>query len=438
MSYIKIEYDISNNNNLDTKPSIKYDYPLIITYFNNFLPELGGINYSFVSVTPNISLKRNNKSNDINQYYASNFTIIKRIHAFKNVTENDLEMIIEHIPDTKNTDQKNLYMCFGFSIPSGTTNYSDGFETLFQHINVDNISAATLSQATLDNYKLQNQNIQLNSALEGLKTVDERLLPDAVYYLDSSANTFIVYNNLIPIKNVQYKTLTTLLNSKISTSKIFNSTDCQIVKDGIVVPIPFTYLHASLTPLQQGFITLREGMDTWTGNSSTLFGNKYVYCRPSEDTSNQDRIVTTSINAYANLTNRNEGLLLNDITMIFIIMIVFLVMALFSPLWFLESNKYLKYNLTFLWVFRIAAIVIIFGGGLLTIVVSRVSTNVPDWLLLVGVIMIICFVLFYMVVYSFQKNTIHTQLTEIIENTLEDVDKNNIKHFRNYIFGETI
>jgi len=130
--------------------------------------------------------------------------------------------------------------------------------------------------------------------------------------------------------------------------------------------------------------------------------------------------------------------LLNEVTMIFIIMIVFLFMALFSPLWFLESNKFLKYNVMFLWIFRIAAIVLIFGGGLLTVVVSRVSTDVPDWLLLVGVIMILCFILFYIIVYSFQKNNIHSQLTDLIENTLEDIDKNNIKHFRNYIFGESI
>jgi hypothetical protein len=340
-------------------------------------------------------------------------------------------MIIEHIPDPKNTDQNNLYMCFGFvsTTDISKSSISDGFVTLFNHINTENISAATLSQASQDNYKLQNQSIQFDGALAKLASRDVVILPDAIYYLDSSGNSFIVYNRPIAIYSLQYNALTKALQP-VATSAIFSSTNCQKVQDGIVVPIPFESNKSGFTTLTEEFISLREGVET-------LFGNKYVYCRPS-DNSNGDKIVTTAINGYANVTNKNEGILLNEVIMIFIIMIVFLVMALFSPLWFMESNKFLKYNVTFLWICRIAAIVLIFGGGLLTVVVSRVSTKVPDWLLLVGVIMIICFVLFYIVVYSFQKNRIHTQLTEIIENTLEDVDKNNIKYFRNYIFGETI
>lgn len=440
-TYISLTYDTSKNE-FNTEPSLTYNYSAINCYFNSFLPKLGGINYSFASNTPNIFLKRNSKSNDINQYYSSNFTIVKRIHAFQNVSVSDLEMIIEHIPDPKNTDQNNLYLCFGFlELPKFDVSLnSKGFNTMFDHINTDNINAATLSQANRDNYKLQSRSISFNGALANYNTKDEYILPDAIYYLDSSANTFIVYKKPIPIFSTDYRALVAALKP-VKTSDIFSSTDCQIVKDGVVLSIKFqpnedAKLNEGFISLREGMISLREGVDTLSGNK-TLYGNKYVYCRPS-DNSNGDKIVTTAINGYANVTNKNEGILLNEVIMIFIIMIVFLVMALFSPLWFLESNKFLKYNVTFLWIFRIAAIVLIFGGGLLTIVVSRVSTKVPDWLLLVGVIMIICFVLFYIVVYSFQKNRIHTQLTEIIENTLEDVDKNNIKYFRNYIFGETI
>jgi hypothetical protein len=152
---IPITYD--NSNNLNTKPSINFDYPGTVTYFNSFLPKLTGLNYSFVSTIPNIQLKRNSRSNDINLYYSSNFTIVKQIHAFNNVnTGSDLEMIIEHIPDPKNTDQHNLYMCFGFVSTTDISNssISDGFSTMFNYISTQNITATTINQANQDNYKL--------------------------------------------------------------------------------------------------------------------------------------------------------------------------------------------------------------------------------------------------------------------------------------------
>ena len=583
-AYISLKFDISNNL---TKPSVTYDFPSITTYFNSFLPKLGGINYSFVSTKPTISLKRSSLSRDINLYYSSNFTIVKRIHDFYDVKQNDLEMIIEHIPDPKNTDQNNLYMCFGFKYDTGSNSEnSDGFKTLFSHISTENIKAATISQATQDNYKISYTDIQFNSALSKLYSKDTVLNPDAVYYLDNSGNTFIVYCRPISINIITvngssnpYEDLTTAL-TRVETSAIFSSTNCQPVQDSITVPIPFEPTKVGFTTLKEGFVSLHKFIEGFGEEQAQLnqsldnlkrasmplgleieallkaidesktkastdeaYANlknrkniiiddlnmkspalafiindiflkimpiadakvkvvteaqakadaeaqakaktdmeakakadadakvkadaeakakadadakaksntntkptttpvssneKRMYCRPSNNIGGDDTLVTTTINAYANATNKHEGMLLNEVTMIFIVMIVFLFMAFFSPIWFIESNKFLKYNITFLWVCRIAASVLILGGGLLTIVVSRTSNDVPEWLLLVGVIMIICFVLFYMITYSFQKQNLHIQLTDLIENTFEDVDKNNIKFFRNYIFGESI
>jgi len=435
-TYISLKFDISNNL---TKPSATYSFPVITTYFNSFLPKLGGINYSFVSTKPTINLKRSKASRDINLYYSSNFTIVKRIHDFYDVKQNDLEMIIEHTPDPKNTDQNNLYMCFGFKsdIPNNSVK-SDGFVTLFDYISTDNIKTSTLNQANQDNYKITYENIQFNSALGKLNSKDTVLNPDAVHYLDNSGNTFIVYRRAISISSKNYDALVNALRN-VETSAIFSSTNCQPAQDGVIVPIPFEAIQVPFTTLTEGFVSLRksiEGMVNTTDQNKNT--KKYMYCKPSDNIGGDDKLVTTTINAYANATNKNDGTLLNEVTMIFIIMIVFLFMAFFSPIWFIESNKYLKYNITFLWICRIAAIVLILGGGLLTIVVSRTSNDVPEWLLLVGVIMIICFVLFYMIIYAFQKQNLHIQLTDLIENTFEDVDKNNIKYFRNYIFGETI
>lgn len=447
-----IELTVTDSS-LNTKPTASFNYTEIECYFLSFLPNWKGIKYSYTSNTPNIKIKQNNKLRDINQFYSSNFVIVKRIHNFTGVNTTDLEMIIEHTPDSNNTNQHNLYTCFGFTQKNDNAQKSVGFTTLLDSIKADNINSTvpnSINKATTDQLKQTKQKFMLNSALIQNLSDSATLpfTPDAYYYLDSSMNIFIVFNHIIHISttNTQYSALSKTFQSLEPNDKIFDETNCKVnVNAGGVVTLPFTNNQLSETfatlsegfaSLHQSFLTIREGTTTITGNTQGNT-NKYMYCRPS-DSSNSDKIITTTINATANI--KKDSILLNDVMMIFIIMIVFIFMCVLSPtLFFATNGNITKYNTgTFFWVLRTLAFVLIFCGGFFTIIVSRTVPDTPEWLPLLGLIVIICYILYYLVIYSFQKNMIYTQLSDLAEETFEESDKETIKKFRNYLFGEVI
>lgn len=449
---IKLE---PTDSSLNTHPAVSFNYDDIPCYFSKFLPKFTGIKYSYYSTKPCITIKQNSKLRDINQFYSSNFVIIKKIHDFDLVNTIDLEMIIEHIPDPTNTNQHNLYTCFPFTDVSG--GISNGFETLFSYINTDNINATTtdLTNATTDQLKKSKLNIGLTSGininLSGPSI--QPIRPNAYYYLDNSMNIFIVFNNPIKINAKKAPSYILLRNlfQPIESDKIFDETDCKINTDtgGLVKLDKFSSepIGEPFATLSEGFAILRnhlsiiEGTTTMTTGNTSVSGNtlmeKYVYCRPA-DSSNSDKLLTTTINASANV--KKDSILLNDVMMIFIIMIIFIFMCVLSPSVFFTMNKNVtKYDTgTMFWALRIVAFVIIFCGGFFTIVVSRTVPNTPEWLPLLGLIVVMCYILFYLVVYSFQKNMIYTQLSDIVEETFEENDKEQIKKFRNYLFGEVI
>jgi len=432
------------DSSLNTQPAASFNYPEQTCYFLSFLPNWKGIKYSFVSDIPNVSIKQNSKLRDVNQFYSSNFVIVKQIHAFTGVNTSDLEMIIEHTPDKNNTIQRNLYTCFGFTDASKNNAKSFGFQTLFNGVSATNINITVQDSknATNDQLKQSKMSISLNNALVQNLSDATKLpfIPDAYYYVDNSMNIFIVFNHIIDINCPQYKAMNTVFKT-VETNKIFEETDCKINKDiGGVTALPFTNLPlvSGFTTLSEGFSSLHQSFITIREGTTTLSGNeKPLYCRPS-DSSNSDKLLTTTINATANI--KKDSVLLNDLIMIFIIMIIFIFMCVLSPTLFFATNGNLtKYNTGYLfWLLRILAFVFIFCGGFITIIVSRTVADTPEWLPLVGLIVIICYILYYLVVYSFQKNMIYTQLSDLVEETFEESEKENIKKFRNYIFGEVI
>ena len=423
-SLISLDYD--NSNNLNTNPTAKYNYSANTTFFNHFLPNMGGIEYSYYSTTPNITIKTNEKLRDIGQYYSKRLIITKQIHAFSDVSVKDLELIIEHIPDKKNLNQTNLYTCFGFNTDPDKRNNSDGFTALFQGINIDNINASitNTNQASVDNLKQSYVPIQFNSALIKNKSKDTTITPDAFYYLDSSLNIFIVYNRPFSIVSEQYKMLCSVLRP-IPYNKVFEkNTNLLPYPSGAVFTIPFQNgnLQETVSKLKEGFVSLREG-------AKGLMGN-YVYCKPA-DSSNGNHITTAAINELAN--NSKNNVLLNDITMVFTLMVVLFAMCFISPIWYIKTNQFLKFNIKLLWVFRILAILFIFGGGFVIIILSRTVAGAPDWLFMVGLIMMLCFSLFYLVVFSFQKNTIYTQINDIM---MDEPDKDIKKTIHDFLYNQ--
>jgi len=426
-SLISLDYDSSSN--LNTNPTANYNYGANSTYFNSFLPNMGGIEYNYYSTTPNITLKPNEKLRDISLYSTKRFIITKQVHNFSNVSANDLELIIEHIPDKKNLNQKNLYTCFGFNTDPENSSNSDGFSTIFNGINIDNINASinNTKQATIDNLKQSYIPIQLNSALIKNKSKDTTITPDAFYYLDSSSNIFIVFNHPISIVSDQYKMLCTVLKKIPFKNILENISDMNPFPANSLCVIPFQNgnLQDNISNLKEGFASLREGAEGLMG--------KYVYCKPA-DTSNGDNITTATINTHAN--NLKNNALLNDITMVFTLMIVLFAMCFISPIWYIKSNQFWKFNIKLLWVFRIIAIIFIFGGGFLIIILSRTVDGAPAWLFMVGLLMMLCFSLFYLVVFSFQKSMILTQLTDIMEDETDIEIKKTINEFLFYQFGD--
>jgi len=435
---IPLNASIDNSSPSNTFPSATFDYSKTTTYFESFLQDaqnnLLGLEYSFYSSDPSISLKQNSKLRDTNLYYSSQFVIVPKIHDINlpNIGFYDLEMIIEHTPDQNNTSQNRVYTCFLFNNNSKSSN-SDGFEKLFEGINTSNINASisnaniNINQSKIDNLKQSYLNVQFNSSLIKNKSKDTTLNPDAYYYLDNSGNIIIVYNHPISISTEQYKVLSNpkLFVRPVNNATIFPNTDFTINKKSSVVSMPFVFANntkESFSTLTENFTSLREGLE------------KYVYCRPA-DSSNGDNLVTTTINEYANSTE--SSILLNDVTMIFVIMVVFIFMCLFSPVWFMYSNeKILKFTTGyFLLFFRILAFIFVFIGGMTIIIVSRTVVGVPDWLFMLGLIMIICYFLFYGVVFFFQKKNIYLQLVDLIEDETDDERKENIKNFTSYIFG---
>jgi len=425
------------DSSLNTQPAASFNYPEKSCYFLSFLPDWKGIKYSFVSDIPNVSIKQNKKLRDVNQFYSSNFVIVKRIHDFASVNASDLEMIIEHTPDVNNTIQRNLYTCFGFTDASKNNAKSFGFQTLFNGINATNINATAKDSknATTDQLKQSKMQISLNNALiQNLSNpTNLPFKPDAYYYVDNSMNIFIVFNHIIDINCPQYKALNTILQTT-EPAKIFEETDCKINTDmGGVIILPFTdkTLSEPFATLSEGFASLHQSI------REGLTDGKPLYCRPS-DSSNSDKLLTTTINASANV--KKDSILLNDLIMIFIVMIIFIFMCVLSPsLFFATNGNITKYDTgTLFWVLRLLAFVFIFCGGFFTIIVSRTVSDAPEWLPLVGLIVIICYLLYYLVVYSFQKNMIYTQLSDLAEDTFEESEKETIKKFRNYIFGEVI
>jgi hypothetical protein len=436
---INLKNSINNASETNTFPSATFDYSLTTTYFESFLQDaqnnLLGLQYSFYSKVPSISLKQNSKLRDTNLYYSSRFAIVPKIHDIDlpNIGFYDLEMIIEHIPDQNNTSQNNLYTCILFNTDKKNASNTDAFETLFEGINTSNINASmsnanvNLNQSKIDNLKQSYMNVQLNSALIKNQSKDTTLSPDTYYYLDNSGNVIIVYNHPISISNEQYKILSNpkLFVRPVDNTTIFSNTDFSIKSKTSVVSMAFVFANnkkESFSTLKENFTSLREGME------------KYVYCRPA-DSSNGNNLVTTTINTYANSTE--SSILLNDVTMIFVIMIVFIFMCVFSPVWFIYSNeKLLKFDIGYiLLIVRILAFMFVFVGGIVTIIISRTVVSVPDWLYIVGLLMMICYLLFYGVVFFFQKKSIYFQLIDLMENETDNEKQTNIKNFTNYIFG---
>jgi hypothetical protein len=436
---INLKNNIDNASSSNTFPSATFDYSLTTTYFESFLQDaqnnLLGLQYSFYSKVPSISLKQNSKLRDTNLYYSSKFVIVPKIHDIDlpNIGHYDLEMIIEHIPDQNNTSQNYVYTCILFNTDKANVSNTDAFETLFEGINISNINASisnaniNINQSKIDNLKQSYMNIQLNSALIKNESKDTTLNPDTYYYLDNSDNIIIVYNHPISISNEQYKILSNpkLFVRPVDNTTIFSNTDFTINTKSSVVSMPFVFANnkkESFSTLKENFTSLHEGLET------------YVYCRPA-DSSNGNKLVTTTINTYGNSTE--SSILLNDVTMIFVIMIVFIFMCLFSPVWFIYSNeKLLNFNTGyFLLFFRILAFIIVFIGGFTTIIVSRTVVGIPDWFFIVGLIMMICYFLFYGVVFFFQKKNIYFQLMDLMEDETDDEKKQSIKNFTNYIFG---
>jgi hypothetical protein len=202
--------------------------------------------------------------------------------------------------------------------------------------------------------------------------------------------------------------------------------------------LSFTYVYnpsrnnvkQAFTTLTENFSNLREGLK---GNG--LIGN-YVYCKPA-DSSNGQNLVTTTINQYANNNDNQSSILLNDLTMIFVIVIVFIFMCIFSPVWFMFSGeKILGYNAgVFIWLIRAIMFILFFVGGIVLIILSRTSPGAPEWLFIIGLIMIICYILFYAVVFLFQKRNIYEQLKELIADQTNEEEKKKIKDFTDKIFG---
>lgn len=420
-----------------SNPTANYDYGVTPCYFNTFLfdasNKCNGAQFSFLSTTPNINLKKNIKLRDINLYYSSNFVITKKIHDINNTTERDLELIIEHTPDSKNTDQSNLYTCFLFNNESRIK--GQGFQTMFESINTNNIQKAidNKSQANIDNYKLAKTPIQINSDITNNKSNPSLngIVKDAIYYLDNSFNTFIVFNHVISISCDAYNSLSNIFNQAKPLTQIFPDTNAKVN----VGPYTMGFFELIGTKGTNGFTTLTEGYASLREGVQGMVGN-YVYCRPS-DTSNGNSIVSSTLNTMLASTPK-DTILLNDVMMIFIIMIVFIFMCLLSPMMFLNINKMMKFNPTWTMVLRAIAGVVVFGGGFFTIIVGNTAPDAPSWLPLFGLIILMCYILFYLIVYSFQKNMIYTQLTDLVEDAFEEEEKERIKYFRNYMFGEIL
>ena len=458
-SIFPIDIKIDNSNNNNTYPSATYNYDVTNCYFQGFLTDsssnnnnnnLIGLEFSYYSSSPSITMKQNETLKNVDMYYTSRFAIVPIIHdIFSNDTiyANDLELIIEHRPDLNNTSQVNLYTCFIFTTNNCGSRYKAGaFDTLFESIDIKNLKAATLNkknneninQAKIDNLKQPNLHLSFNATMLNHMTDDIVQSKDAYYYLDKKSNIFIVFNHPICISNNNYDILAypSSTNNSLFTrpienylTKIFSDTDFRIKE--AVYDLSFQYQFANtktqgFTTLKENFATLREG----------LIGN-YVYCRPA-DSSNGSNLVTTTINEYANNAESQSSILLNDLTMIFVIMIVFIFMCLFAPVWFMFSGENILgfHTGVFLWVLRAILFILFFAGGVALIIVSRTSHGAPEWLFLVGLIMIINYILFYAVVFMFQKRNIYEQLKELIEEKTNADEKRKIKEFATNIFGD--
>lgn len=456
---IDIYGHIDNSNNSNTYPSATYNYDVTNCYFQGFLTDklentsnnLIGLEFSYYSNSPSITMKQNETLKNVDMYYTSRFAIVPIIHdVFSNDTTyaNDLELIIEHRPDINNTSQVNLYTCFIFTSNKGddkTPYIAGAFDTLFESIDVKNLQAATLNkknnvnvnQAKIDNLKQPNLHLSFNATMLNHMSIDIVQKKDAYYYLDKESNIFIVFNHPICISNNSYdvlaystSTFNSLFTRPVDISKIFSDTNFKIKPNTAPCDLSFQYQFANtktqgFTTLKENFSSLREG----------LVGN-YVYCRPS-DSSNGSNLVTTTINQYANNAESQSSILLNDLTMIFVIVIVFIFMCLFAPVWFMFSGENILgfHTGVFLWILRAFLFILFFAGGVALIIVSRTTPKAPEWLFLVGLLMIINYLLFYAVVFMFQKRNIYEQLKELIEDKTDADEKRKIKEFAENIFG---
>lgn len=445
----------------NTYPSATYNYDVNNCYFDSFLTDtdnnLIGLSYTYYSNSPSITIKPNHTLKNVDMYYTSRFVIVPIIHDLFNNQEsiysNDLEMIIEHYPDQKNASQVNLYTCFIFTTDISKNTFIDGgLKTLFDGVNISNLKAAisnknnktnSINSAKLDNLKQANISLSLNRDMFNLRSKDLNLVKDAFYYLDKKSNIFILFNHPIFISSSNYEVLAyapnpndSLFKRPVDITKIFSSTDFKIKSDTAPYEIPFSYAYdvsnikQGFTTLKENFSNLREGLQ---GNG--LIGN-YVYCRPA-DSSNGSKLVTTTINQYANNVENQSNILLNDLTMIFVIVIVFIFMCLFSPVWFMYSGeKILGYTAGFfIWVLRAFTFILFFAGGVALIIVSRTDPKSPEWLFILGLLMIIGYILFYAVVFFFQKRNIYDQLKELIIDQTNDDEKRKIKDFTEKMFG---
>jgi amino acid transporter len=186
--------------------------------------------------------------------------------------------------------------------------------------------------------------------------------------------------------------------------------------------LPLIFAKGTLKTTEQ-FSTLKE-------NFTSLREGLIQYCKPA-DTSNGDKIITASITDAQNSTQ--NAVLLNDITMIFIIIVVFITMCIISPLIYLEINKLTGYNIYILYGLRILTCIIFFIGGIISIIAAR-TPDAPSWLAIMGMIFILSYGLFYIVVFVFQKNTVLTQLTNSMQEEVEPV-KSKIQQFIVNQFG---
>ena len=256
------------------------------------------------------------------------------------------------------------------------------------------------------------------------KNKDQVQYPNAFIYHDNSGNTIIVYNHVISIQSKNYKNLNKGFFTCPDLTKIFANTDFQVADS--ILPLIFTKetlkienfstLKENFTSLREGLVSLREGL--------------VQYCKPA-DSSNGSKIATTTINEFQQ--NNENSILLNDITMIFIMIIVFITMCVVSPMMYLEMNKLTGYNVFILWGLRILSGIIFFIGGIISIIAAR-TPDAPSWLAILGMIMIMSYGLFYIVVFVFQKNVVITQLTNAMQEEVEPI-KGKIQRFILNQFG---